>query len=356
VKDDDLVVGTNGRSIWIFDDLTPVREYSTKLAEQDVHLFPTQSAVRWRYHPTVERPLGRQAGANPPNGAVINYVLKAKPKDPIRLEIADDKGTTIRTLSSKPEEREAPPGDPDAPDDDPKKRALPVNVGVNRFAWDLCYAGPTRIPKAKADTGDARTGPLVLPGTYTLKLSVDGKTLTSKVEVRGDPRVTVPVAQMQAQEKFALAIRDDVSRLSNIVIQLRAVRGQLTSRNALLNDDTRMESITKASKELVDKLDGLEGKLHNPKAEVVYDILAQKGGAKLYSKLIFLFELTRDSDGAPTQGMREVHEELSRELNELDAEWKALVSGELARLNETAKGMDIPGVLVPEKPAATKMK
>jgi photosystem II stability/assembly factor-like uncharacterized protein len=352
VKGNDLVVGTNGRSIWIFDDLTSLREFSPKLAEQDVHVFPASPVTRWRYHSTVDRPLARQAGANPPPGAIFDYYLKAKPKDPIRLEVLDDKGTVIRIISSKPEEPDTPPGDPDGREDDPKKRALPVNVGVNRFAWDLCYTGATLIPKVKVDTGDAKTGPMVLPGTNTLKLIVDGKSVTTKVDVRGDPRVTVPLAQMQEQEKFALTVRDDVSRLSDIVIRLRAVRHQLNARNELLKDDDRTAPLCKASVDLVAKLDALDAKLHNPKAEVVYDILAQKGGAKLYSKLIFLFEFARDSDGAPTQGMREVHEELSRDLNELDAEWKALVAGDLAKLNESAKTLDVPSILVPSKPTS----
>jgi photosystem II stability/assembly factor-like uncharacterized protein len=356
VKNDDLVVGTNGRSIWIFDDLTPIREYSSTTTAQQAHLFPSQPAKRWRYHSTVDRPLARQAGANPPPGAVVTYYLREKPKDPLRLEVLDDKGQVIRTISSKPEEPETLPGDPDGRDDDPKKRALPANVGVNRFSWDLCYAGPTRIQKAKSDMGDARTGPMVLPGAYTLRLNIDGKSLTTKVEVQQDPRVIVPLAQMQAQEKFALTVRDDISRLSNIVHRLRAVRTQLTARNELLKDDSRLEPLVKASTEVIAKLDGLEAKLHNPKAEVTYDILAQKGGAKLYSKLILLFEFARDSDGAPTQGMNEVYDELNRELNELEAEWKAVVSGELAKLNETAKSLDIPAVIVPATPSSEKLR
>ncbi len=356
VKDNDLIVGTNGRSIWILDDLTPIREFEPEIAEKAVHLFPVQPAVRWRYHSTVDRPLARQAGVNPPAGALIHYFLKDMPKDPIRLEVFDDKGALVRTVSSKPEEPESPPGDPDGREDDPKKRALPTHVGVNRFAWDLAHNGAVRIPKAKSDMGDARIGPLVLPGNYTVKLTIDGQTLSAPVTVTPDPRVTVPRTDMELQEKFALTLRDDVSRLSKIVIRLRSVRSQLATRNEILKEDGRSDSLTKSSSELITKLDALEGKLHNPKAEVVYDILAQKGGAKLYSKLIFLYELARDSDGAPTQGMREVYEELNRELNELDAEWKAIVSGELVKLNDSAKGLDIPGVIVPTGNAADKSK
>jgi photosystem II stability/assembly factor-like uncharacterized protein len=356
VKDDDLVVGTHGRSIWILDDLTPIRNYSPEVAKEDVHFFNPPAAVRWRYHGSIESPRGQHGGANPPPGAIVTFFLKQKPKDPIRLEVFDDKGTLIRTLSSKPEEPETKPGDPDGPDDDPKKRALPANAGVNRFAWDLCHEGATRIPKAKADMGDAKSGPLALPGTYTLKLTADGKTVSRTLEVRPDPRVKVPSTDLEEQLRFALTVRDAISRLANLVTQLRAVQGQLKARNELLKDNPKAEPLVKASTDLLAKLDTLEEKLHNPRAEVAYDILAQKGGAKLYSKLVLLYEFAREGDGAPTQGMRQVYEEENHELDELAAEWKQLVSADVAKLNESARTLDVPGVLVPEKLAPAKSK
>jgi photosystem II stability/assembly factor-like uncharacterized protein len=359
VKDNDLVVGTNGRSIWIFDDLTAIREMSPRIADQDVHLFPAQSAVRWRYHAPVESPRGKQVGDNPPRGAVIQYYLKKEHKDkehkdPISLEILDDKDALVRRLSSKPEPEEFPPDDPDAREDDPKKKALPVKQGVNRFTWDLCYDGATIIPRAKADAGSAKTGPMVNPGVYTAKLNVNGQVQTTKIDVRPDPRVTIAATDLEQQRQFALALRDDISRLARMVIRLRSIRAQLAARNELLKDQPESVSLIRSTNDLITKLDALEAMMHNPKAEVAYDILAQKGGAKLYSKLIFIYEFARDSDGAPTQGMREVYSEQKHELGELDAKYKSLLTGDLARLNELAKSMEVPGVIVPGKDATGK--
>ena len=95
-------------------------------------------------------------------------------------------------------------------------------------------------------------------------------------------------------------------------------------------------------------------KLHNPKAKVPYDILAMKGGAKLYSQLAYLFDVVRDADGAPTQGLREVYADQSQELQKCDTELRALFGGELAKLNDLAKKMDAPVVYVPRTPAAKK--
>src|SRR5207248_78023 len=125
---------------------------------------------------------------------------------------------------------------------------------------------------------------LVKPGTYTLKMTVEGKTLTQTVEVKPDPRLKMMTADYAAQEEFALKLRDDVSRLAGIVNRLRSIRKQIQDRDAILGDDAKTKALIEAGKELLKKLDALEEKLHNPKAKVAYDILALKGGAKLYSQ------------------------------------------------------------------------
>ena len=144
-----------------------------------------------------------------------------------------------------------------------------------------------------------------------------------------------------------MTIRDDITRLSNTVHQLRALRSQLAAQRGLLKDEPKAAELRKAAKSLIDKLDALEAKLHNPKAEVTYDILAQRGGAKLYSLLGALYESVKDGDDAPTQGMREVYEEEFRELKQRQGEWDKLVSGDVAKYNELAKKLDLPKVVVP---------
>jgi len=194
---------------------------------------------------------------------------------------------------------------------------------------------------------------LAAPGRYTVRLTVDGKSLTQPLEIKPDPRLHLDAAEytdlpaIEEQVKLTLAIRDEITRLSATVERLRAVRKQLADRNELLKDNTSAAGLVKSSQELIAKLDALEEKLHNPKAQVAYDILAMKGGAKLYSQLIFLYNLLLDSDGAPTQGVKEVHAEQAAELAKLEKEFDALVRGEVSHLNQVAKKLDVPGVLVP---------
>jgi hypothetical protein len=338
VKGDDLVVATHGRSLWILDDLTAIREWSAAVAEKPLHLFSVGPAVRWRTHDPVTRHV-KGPGENPPLGAVIRYALRAKPKGEATLEIQDAEGRIVRTLSSKKEEKEEE-DEPDA--DDPDKPAtLSLDPGVQRVVWDLRYEGAPWIRKAKVDSGNPKRGPFALPGRYVAKLTVDGQTLSAPLEVRPDPRVTVPAADLEAQLRFALTLRDEVGRLTGIVNQLSSVREQLRAAKPRLGANAKAAPLSALGDELIRKCDALEERLHNPTAEVTYDILAMKGGARLYSKLVPLYSWASEGDGAPTQAMREMHAEHARELKQLEDEWKALLAGDLAEINRKARELGL---------------
>jgi hypothetical protein len=190
-------------------------------------------------------------------------------------------------------------------------------------------------------------GPSVIPGTYTLELSAGGKKCTQTLTVRADPRTRVPSEERQEQLQTALALRDDVSRLARTINQVRSLHQQITARNELLKDNPKAEPLVKLGKEVIDKLDRLENRLHNPKARIMYDLLAQKGGAKLYSQLNNLYFLAIRSEGTPTQGLRDACTEHRQELTQLEAEFKSLTNNDLARLNELAKKLDLAGILMP---------
>jgi photosystem II stability/assembly factor-like uncharacterized protein len=344
IKNNDLVVGTSGRSIWIFDDLFPIRHMSPAIAQADIHLFPTDVATRYRYFGAFDE---KGFGKNPAPGVIIDYYLKQKPKSDISIDILDSAGRLVMHLDSKPEKDAISPDDPDSPDDPPKKNVLPIESGVNRIVWDMRYQGAEKIKKAKIDAGEPGVGPLAAPGTYTVKLTGLGKTMTVPVAIGPDPRVSLTPEQLVEQVKLSIAIRDDITRLSTIVDQLRSVREQLTARAELLKDNSTAEPMVKERKALIDKLNALEAKLHNPKAEVSYDILAQRGGAKLYSVLGALYDWSQDSDGALTEGMQNVYSDARRELAEYEHEFNALVSTDLRKINDDAKAIDVPDVIVP---------
>jgi hypothetical protein len=270
-------------------------------------------------------------------GALVHYWLKEKPKGEMTLEILDAKGTLVRRLSSTKVEPETARDDPDPEWEDKEKKALPTRAVVNRTVWDLRYEGATKIKGAKLDSGDPAEGPMALPGTYTAKLTVDGQSFETPVEVRLDPRVSVPPADLEEQLAFSLVLREDLTRLSGIVHDLRSVREQVKSRSAALAGTSSAAELAKAAEAVVARCDALEDKLHNPKAQVSYDILAMPGGTKLYSRLGPLYSWSHEGDARPTQGMREVYAELKKELDAYAAEWKAIVETDVKALNAKAR-------------------
>jgi photosystem II stability/assembly factor-like uncharacterized protein len=348
VKEDDLVVGTHGRSIWILDDLTPLREWSKDVETEAVHLFTARPATRWRYHGPVSLQV-KGPGQNPPVGAILTYWLKQEPKDHLRLDILDETGTVVRTLTSRKIEPDTPPDDPDPGFQESEKKPLSKTAGLQRAAWDLRYEGATPIKPAKLDSGDPTEGPMVLPGAYTARLTVDGRSYSTRLEVRPDPRVTVTRPELEEQLTFALGLRDELTRLAGIVRDLRSVREQLGARATALKDQPSSAPVVEAAAALVARCDALEEKLHNPKAEVSYDILAMPGGAKLYSRLAPLYSYSHEGDGRPTRGMRDVHAELRKELDALSAEWTAVVQTELPALNASARELAPDFVVLPAK-------
>ena len=345
VKDDNLVVATHGRSLWILDDLGPIREYTDTIAAEPLHLFAPTTATRWRYGSNNWGTRG--TFSNPPHGAAIYYSLKDEEKSDLKIEIVDGQGRVVRTLSSTPPE---PMGSDDNEDpEDFKSQALKRDAGIQRAVWDLRYEGARKIKNARIDTGDPRTGPRVAPGTYTVKLTAGGKTLTAPLTVLPDPRGDLSQTDLEAQAAFAVRVRDDVSKLTDLVNQLRSVQEQLKARNTALaprKADAGVADLIGESEAAIRKAFAIEDKLHNPTAEVVYDILAMRGGARLYSRLSPLQMWALESNGTPTAGMTQVLAEQERELASLASETKQFLSGDVGKINKGATQLGLPFVII----------
>ncbi len=347
VAGDDLVVGTLGRSAWILDDLTPVREMSPEIKAATEHLFEPLPVVRWRY---ASAPYGSTdgAGSNPPKGANISYHLAEKPEGEIILEVLDGDGQVVRRLSSELRKQYDSPDHPDWNPDSKPKPELKAEAGLNRASWDLAYGEPKWMPDARFDTGTPRPGPLVLPGDYTLRLTVDGRSTTQPLKVELDPRSSASASDLEQQHAFALGVREQLARIVDMVGVIRATRMQVKDRNTRLAADPDASELIELGKKLVSDLDAVEEKIHNPHAEVDYDVLGGRhGGAMLYSRLSWLLTTSGAHDGPPTQGMQEVAALIEQQLAAQEAALAGLISEDLAKLNELAKERDVPYVLAP---------
>ena len=246
VHGDDLVVGTHGRGFWILDDVTPLRQLDTKLAAGVANapvLFAPQTAVRVRRNRNTDTPLPPEepVGENPPDGAILDYVLGAAPRAPVTLEILDRSGALVRRFASD---------DPPEPLVEPlvvpafwarPPRVLPATPGMHRFVWDLRLPPPHAlaheypISALPGDTPKGPLGPSVVPGDYTVRLTVDGTALTRPLTVKMDPRVTMSSADLAAQFALLRRIAGALERLNaGRAIPAERRRGRATLEGALL--------------------------------------------------------------------------------------------------------------------------
>lgn len=334
VKNNDLVVGTNGRSIWILDDLTPIRNWSENLEKKDSHFFDVMNAIRRRRHSTPEGMFHHATGKNPPEGAVLHYWLK-KRADSVTLEIIDQKGNVVNTLDSKPAKKKKNVQDEGGySDSQEKKTVLPRKPGLHRVVWDLRYKGATLIPGAKIDMGNPKEGVFVNPGKYEFRLRIDKTELKQTLEVKMDPRTTHLEKELASQLELALKTRDAISELSETVIEMRSVKEQILNRHKFLKDKENAKDFIDQGKKIITEIDKLEAELHNPRAKVTYDILAQRGGAKTYSQLAWLYSQIISADGKPTQGYREVLTTESEKLRQGKKYWDELSNRAKEHLNK----------------------
>jgi photosystem II stability/assembly factor-like uncharacterized protein len=230
VKDDDLVVATHGRSFWILDDITPLRQVSPAVIAADVHLYRPEDAWRVQWNKWTDTPLppDEPAGQNPPDGAVIDYWLKSPAQGPVVLEILDGAGRIVRRFSST---------DPTPPVKDTgnwpaywirPRQAPAATVGMHRFVWDLHHAPPKAfdwsypIAATPGDTAIEPKGPWVVPGTYTVRLTVGSAVKTQPLVVKMDPRVKTPHLGLERQFAISMRLYDAIARVHDEIVRVEA--------------------------------------------------------------------------------------------------------------------------------------
>lgn len=223
IKDDDIVVGTHGRSFWILDNITPLRQMSADIAKSETILFKPQTTYRVRFSMYTDTPLPQEepAGQNPPDGAMIDYVLKEKSTGEVVLEIFDAKGTSIRRFSSNDKPYHIPDVNIPLYWIRPQEM-LSGEAGAHRFVWDLHYA-PLNVPPSYPisavyqNTAPEPTSPWAMVGNYTVKLTVNGKTMSQNFTLKTDPRVKTPTAKLQQQHDLSLVCYEARKNIASMV-------------------------------------------------------------------------------------------------------------------------------------------
>ena len=347
IHQDDVVVGTHGRSFWILDNITPLRQLNTQVADADVHLFAPQLTYRMRRNNNTDTPLPPEepAGQNPPDGAMLDYTLKSSA--PVTLEIFDEAGKLVRRFSStdKPEPV------------DPKELPVPTywirppqilssEPGMHRFVWDLHYPPPDSleheypISAIYHDTPRYPLGPAVLPGNYNVKLTVAGKSYARPLIIKMDPRVkTAPDGlrqQFDTETKIADAMHQDYTALEEV----RRLRAQLKP---------LQEKAKKPLSDSIADLDKKAAELEGPSGGYGAVFLKDAAGrslARLSGGLNQLLGAVDGADAAPTRQQIAMLNQVQAALEQQLADWKELKDRDLPALNSQLRRAKLNEIII----------
>jgi photosystem II stability/assembly factor-like uncharacterized protein len=347
IKNDDLVLATHGRSFWILDDVSPLRQFADSVVTEDVHLY--QPATAYRIHSEEAPARLFFAGKNPPNGAVIYFYLKQAPKpetkEEVKIEILDSSGAVIRDYSSK---RTDPLDEPPDPDDKKPEKQIKPEQGLNRFMWDLHYEEANRVPGYFLwEYNDGAKGPLAVPGNYQVRLTADGKILTAPFEVKIDPRVTTSQSDLEKQFKLQMDIREQLNRVYDAVNQIQDVREQLNGLRKRLVPGDSTKAVFDGAIALQAKLIAVRDPLINFKISASEDSLAYTPG--IDAKLAFLsMGVAGFSDSAPTESQYQEFDKLKKQTAELLVRWDQVRNTDITNFQKLAAENNIHSIYVPD--------
>ena len=347
VKNDDLAIATHGRSFWVLDDLVPLRQLSPEVANSPAFLFKPRAALRSQI--PIGLPSKRPVGLNPPGPALIDYYLKAAPKEispgkkeEVQIEIVDSQGKLVRKFSNNKPPEELPESEFEP--EQHNEGLLAPEAGMNRFAWDLKFEPPAKAKEEGPWTGRPE-GPFVVPGKYEVKLTAGGKTYTAPLEVKLEPRVKTSQADLEKQLELALKIRDAVNEDHRAVTEIREVRAQFQELKKRLEGHPQAKAIADASDAIDKKMTPVEEKLIQPKLKSSEDALVYP--IMLSEKMLALGGMIENSDTAPTEQSFELFKEYRSQLDAELAKWNDIRDKDVAAFNQLVQKENVPPLLLP---------
>jgi hypothetical protein len=366
VKGNDLVVATNGRSFWILDDLTVLRQATSDI-NSAMHLFEPATADRMMSplgggrsaeqgkvyslglgsSATFEGqklPTGKSvrrmldAGENPIEGVIVHYHLAKKPEGDASLTFLDSNGVDIKTFTSKEP--------PKATQIEGEKKtrvdsAVPIEVGMNRFVWDMRHPDAKQVYIAGAiDHG--LIGPMTPPGTYQVRLSVDGQAETQQFDILKNPRAQATQADLEEQFELLIQMRDKVSEAADAVNRILSLKGQVNEWIGRAGSDTAKDVISAAGEALTGKLGAIEDNLIQQRAIEGHDRISSP--ARLMQKIREVGFVPSSADYRPTKQSRLVFADVSTRL---DVQFEALqevIDNDLPRFIDVVHELELPEI------------
>lgn len=326
IKDNNLIVATQGRSLWIIDDLTVLHQLYNKHTGGNI-LFQPKDTYRMQGSSRSE---SKTEGANHPNGVITCFYLKDyNEKDKVSLIYFDQQGDTIQAFSTA----------------NKKENKLEVKKGANKFVWDMSYDG--------ADSFDGMVlwwaslnGPRAIPGKYTVSLTVNGKSLTQPFTILADPRAESSPEDMQRQFSFIKEVNTTVNKAHKAIKKIRNIEKQLEAFEKQYKDNDKVKSLRDKAKVLRENLSEIEEALYQTQNRSGQDPL--NFPIRLTNKLAHLNALVSMGDFPPTEQDIAVKNELTQKINAQLSAFDALVSREIKAFNEAFNSLNLNYLFVEE--------
>ena len=367
VHDNDLIVATHGRSFWVMDHVSVLRQVTAAARREAVHVFVPDTAIRW------DAGSGRRSigvGQNPRGGVSVDYFLREKPTGAVTLAFLDRSGKVIRTFSSTG----APAPDSSASDSlakdsvakaqhdttaamgkkkkiegadstsyAPSDSLVTMRAGMNRFVWNLRYPDVKHISNIIVDYGTT-TGMQVLPGTYTVRLTAAGKSYTQPFIVVNDPRTSATSVALQSQLAAWSQLRDHIDSTVSAAKDVETMQEQVDARVKQVKGQPYASRVQSAGKPLRAKMEAIREALievhsHADEITLHYPI-------KLYNMMLTLNGQLLSGDVAPTQSQLEALKELSGKVDAQLQKLHELENADVGAFNRLLKELDVPAVSV----------
>ncbi len=358
VKNNDLVVGTHGRSFWILDDLTPLHQMNGNVETAVSHLFTPRTTVRPKPYwfenwvggkpgknygigfghvtPYYEEksPEGAKqrnfldAGENPPEGVIITYHLKEKVEGAVALVFRTMAGDEIVRFVPKPEESEK--DEKKAPDPNKPSLYMPANAGMNRFIWDMRYATGPKVTLKMG--GSTPRGPRMTPGEYQVQLEVNGAVQTAVFNIVKDPRLDATQADLEAKFNLLMEIRKIMSTANGAINKNLDLANQLDGWAKKVKGHDQESDITEMAEAIKKRLSANLETLVIPDLKSEWDTMNK--GVRLLGKLSSLVPVVEGADYAPTTQSHEFFAEISGKINTQLEEFDGIVLSDVAAFNK----------------------
>jgi hypothetical protein len=352
IQGNDLIVATHGRSFWVLDDISSLRQAERlRTVKTEAVLFKPGDAWRVRRNTNTDTPLpaDEPAGENPPDGAAIDYALPASVEGTVTLEILDAANKVVRRYAST--------DTPEPTREEMEKQLIPLywlrmpktlpgTAGMHRWVWDLHYATPTApryeypISAVPHDTPRTPQGVLAVPGTYTVRLTVSGKALTAPLTIKMDPRVTASSAELASLFKLQSSLSAAVTSSGKADLEAHSAQEQIEK--LLKNAATELKDpLEKQGKEISSLLEGHE-KSTNSEEEPGLDEVA--------SEVLGLYEQVGQADASPTEAQQSMGAHIGKEAGEAVQRWERMKNSALPALNRKLNGSQLPVIDLERRP------